>query len=57
MPLLYLLLKQHFEVFRLCRAYIVHENEIPDMTDTLQWVLDEFQIRLKDLKGELIYYK
>lgn len=57
MPLLYLLLKQHFEVFRLCRAYIVHENEIPDMTDTLQWVLDEFQIRLKDLKGELIYYR
>ncbi|KAF8529736.1 hypothetical protein BU17DRAFT_79834 [Hysterangium stoloniferum] len=39
-PILYLLLKQHFEIFRVCQKRMIHCNELEDAADTIQWVFD-----------------
>lgn len=49
MPLLYLLLKHHFEIFRIARTRLIHEDEVPDLSDTLAWVADEVTNRVRDL--------
>ncbi|KAF8529737.1 hypothetical protein BU17DRAFT_36437, partial [Hysterangium stoloniferum] len=39
-PILYLLLKQHFEIFRMCQNRIIHHDELEDAADTIEWVFD-----------------
>ncbi|KAF8529739.1 hypothetical protein BU17DRAFT_79839 [Hysterangium stoloniferum] len=40
-PILYLLLKQHFEIFRVCQNRIIHHDELEwDVADSIEWVFD-----------------
>ncbi|KAJ7031624.1 hypothetical protein C8F04DRAFT_1110026 [Mycena alexandri] len=50
LPVFYLLLERHFEIFRLCQTRIVHRDELWDATDTLQWVGDAVQVRVEELQ-------
>ncbi|KAI0644525.1 hypothetical protein C8Q79DRAFT_777894 [Trametes meyenii] len=50
-PLLYLLLKRDFEIFRLCRKMVVHKDELWDSGDTIVWVFDAVDFRHNDLEA------
>ena len=50
-PLLWLLLRRDFEIFRLCRTTVIHKDELWDSADTLLWVFDAVTDRHKDLEG------
>ncbi|KAJ7115464.1 hypothetical protein C8R44DRAFT_880758 [Mycena epipterygia] len=54
LPLIYLLLERHFEIFRVCqtsRKHAVHPDELDDAADTLGWVFDAVNIRLELLQS------
>ncbi|KAF8486675.1 hypothetical protein JB92DRAFT_3101334 [Gautieria morchelliformis] len=38
LPVLYLLLKRHFEIFRIAKLRILHPDELWDAADTVMWV-------------------
>ncbi|PIL33826.1 hypothetical protein GSI_03532 [Ganoderma sinense ZZ0214-1] len=48
-PLLWLLLRRDFEIFRLCRHTLIHKDELWDSADTILWVLDAVSERHNDL--------
>ncbi|KAI0766852.1 hypothetical protein BD413DRAFT_141493 [Trametes elegans] len=50
-PLLYLLLKRDFEIFRLCRKMVIHKDELWDSADTIVWVFDAVVYRHDDLEA------
>ena len=50
-PLLWLLLRRDFEIFRLCRTTVIHKDELWDSADTLLWIFDAVTDRHKDLEG------
>ncbi|KAH9894903.1 hypothetical protein C8Q73DRAFT_644952 [Cubamyces lactineus] len=50
-PLLYLLLKRDFEIFRLCQKMIIHKDELWDAADTIVWVFDAVAYRHNDLEA------
>ncbi|KAI0360925.1 hypothetical protein OH77DRAFT_1517315 [Trametes cingulata] len=50
LPLLYLLLKRDFEIFRLCRKTVVHKDELWDSADTIVWVFDAVGRRHDELE-------
>ncbi|KAJ7757035.1 hypothetical protein B0H16DRAFT_1721499 [Mycena metata] len=50
LPVFYLLLERHFEIFRLCQTRIVHPDELWDAVDTLQWVGDAVPVRVEELQ-------
>ncbi|KAI0331154.1 hypothetical protein GY45DRAFT_1276344 [Cubamyces sp. BRFM 1775] len=50
-PLLYLLLKRDFEIFRLCQKMIIHKDELWDAADTITWVFDAVVYRHNDLEA------
>ncbi|OJT10257.1 hypothetical protein TRAPUB_13211 [Trametes pubescens] len=49
-PLLYLLLKRDYEIFRVCRKMVVHKDELWDSADTLVWVFDAVDFRHNELE-------
>ncbi|KAI0373412.1 hypothetical protein BV20DRAFT_937448 [Pilatotrama ljubarskyi] len=49
-PLLYLLLKRDFEIFRLCRKTVIHKDELWDSADTIVWVFDAVAQRHDELE-------
>ncbi|RPD54176.1 hypothetical protein L227DRAFT_580748 [Lentinus tigrinus ALCF2SS1-6] len=48
-PLLYLLLRRDFEIFRVCRTRMIHKDELWDASDTILYVLDAVINRYNDL--------
>ena len=50
-PLLWLLLRRDFEIFRLCRNTVIHKDELWDSADTIVWVFDAINQRHDDLQG------
>lgn len=50
-PLLYLLLKRDFEIFRLSRTKVIHKDELWDSADTILYVMDVVANRYSDLLG------
>ncbi|KAM5543336.1 hypothetical protein V8D89_003210 [Ganoderma adspersum] len=50
-PLLWLLLRRDFEIFRLCRHTLIHKDELWDSADTILWVLDATSERHNDLEA------
>ncbi|KAJ7481705.1 hypothetical protein FB451DRAFT_135256 [Mycena latifolia] len=38
-PLIYLLLKRDFEIFRICQKKVIHPDELWDAADTVGWVV------------------
>ena len=50
-PLLWLLLRRDFEIFRLCRTTVIHKDELWDSADTLLWLFDAVTDRHDDLQG------
>ncbi|CDO75523.1 hypothetical protein BN946_scf184871.g4 [Trametes cinnabarina] len=50
-PLLYLLLKRDFELFRLAQRRILHKEELLDSADTIVWVFDAVDYRHGDLEA------
>ena len=54
MPLLYLLLRRDFEIFRICRNNIVKEDELDDSALSLLTVFDAVDERHDDLAGEYL---
>ena len=53
MPLLYLLLRRDFEIFRISRNTIIDEAELDDSAVSLLSVFDAVDERNDDLAGEL----
>ena len=51
MPLLYLLLKRDFEIFRICCSKDIHPDELWDSADTIVWTFDAIWLRHNDLEG------
>ncbi|CDO75521.1 hypothetical protein BN946_scf184871.g2 [Trametes cinnabarina] len=48
-PVLYLLFKRDFEIFRLCHRVVLNRDELCDSTDTIEWVLDAVHQRCTHL--------
>ncbi|KAF8581694.1 hypothetical protein K439DRAFT_202072 [Ramaria rubella] len=48
-PLLYLLLKRHFEIFRIGLTNHLHPNELDDAADTIRYVFEAVHERMKVL--------
>ncbi|KAJ7507291.1 hypothetical protein B0H11DRAFT_197898 [Mycena galericulata] len=51
LPLLYLLLERHFEIFRVCQTRTVHPEELWDAGDTVQYVIDSVNDRVSLLQS------
>ncbi|KAJ7584970.1 hypothetical protein C8J56DRAFT_139201 [Mycena floridula] len=51
MPLLYLLLKRHLDIFRLAQKRNLHADELWDAADTIQWVLKAVNARVEVLQS------
>nr|GAT44775.1 predicted protein [Mycena chlorophos] len=49
-PLLYLLLKRHFEIFRVGQTHTLDTRELRDAADTLRWVFDSLATRVRALQ-------
>ncbi|KAM5530344.1 hypothetical protein V8D89_015985 [Ganoderma adspersum] len=49
-PLLWLLLKRDFEIFRICRHTVIHQDELWDSADTIGWVFKAVQERHDNLE-------
>ncbi|KAF7297297.1 hypothetical protein MIND_00962900 [Mycena indigotica] len=47
MPMLYLLLKRDFEIFRICQKKVIHPDELWDSADTIGWVLSAARERVE----------
>lgn len=52
LPLIYLLLKRHFEIFRICQKHVTHSDELWDAADTVLWIGDAVDDRVSMLKCE-----
>ncbi len=52
-PLLYLLMKRHYEIMQTMRTKIPHPREIWDSVDSIARVHDAVSYRVKDLTGIL----
>ncbi|KAF7319371.1 VPS13 domain-containing protein [Mycena chlorophos] len=50
-PVLYLLMKRHFEIFRVCQTHAVSSDELWDAADTIIWVFDAVRARLELLQS------
>ncbi|EJF63366.1 hypothetical protein DICSQDRAFT_179341 [Dichomitus squalens LYAD-421 SS1] len=50
MPLLYLLLRRHFEIMKLCQTRIIHEDELSDAAQAITDVFEVFKSRYDDLQ-------
>ncbi|KAJ7188394.1 hypothetical protein C8R46DRAFT_19344 [Mycena filopes] len=50
-PLIYLLLKRDFEIFRICQTSVIHPDELWDSADTLGWVISAAQERVDLLES------
>lgn len=51
MPLIYLLLSRHLEIFQICRTAIVDDNELWGAGISIEYVFDAVDLRLGELKG------
>ncbi|KAF7307764.1 hypothetical protein MKEN_01136500 [Mycena kentingensis (nom. inval.)] len=51
MPLLYLLLKRDFEIFRICQKMVIHTDELWDSADTIRWVISAARERSELLEA------
>ncbi|KAJ7785322.1 hypothetical protein DFH07DRAFT_976101 [Mycena maculata] len=51
LPVIYLLLERHFEIFRVCQSRTAHSDELLDAADTLEWVFDAVNDRLFNLQS------
>ncbi|KAI0325467.1 hypothetical protein GY45DRAFT_1348843 [Cubamyces sp. BRFM 1775] len=50
-PLLYLLLKRDFEIFRICQNMVIHRDELWDAAETIMWVFDAVNYHHNDLEA------
>ncbi|KAJ7165011.1 hypothetical protein C8R46DRAFT_1277063 [Mycena filopes] len=48
---IYLLLEQHFRIFRICQTRTVHIDELGDAQDTMEWVFLAIKTRLELLQS------
>lgn len=53
MPLMYLLLHRHFEIFRLGRRLILSSEELWDAANSMNWLFDAVIERHDDLSGKV----
>ncbi|KAJ7777866.1 hypothetical protein DFH07DRAFT_796416 [Mycena maculata] len=51
LPLVYLLLERHFEIFRACQTHIVDADELADAYDTMQYAFDVVHERVAVLQA------
>ncbi|KAF7292835.1 VPS13 domain-containing protein [Mycena indigotica] len=51
LPMIYLLLEKHLEIFRVCQTRVVHADELWDAADTVSWVLGAVATRLELLRS------
>ncbi|KAJ7846349.1 hypothetical protein B0H14DRAFT_934544 [Mycena olivaceomarginata] len=51
LPVMYLILERHFEVFRLCQTLAVSPDELWDAGDTLHYIFDLLHDRLNTLRS------
>ncbi|KAJ6588495.1 hypothetical protein B0H19DRAFT_978427 [Mycena capillaripes] len=51
LPVMYLLLERHFEILRVGVSRTLHNDELWDAADTLQWVLDAVDTRVELLQS------
>jgi len=54
LPLLYLILERHFEIFRVAQSKKLHHDELWDAVDTIFRVLDVFYSRMKTLRNVFV---
>ncbi|KAI8975832.1 hypothetical protein BD414DRAFT_497057 [Trametes punicea] len=50
-PLLYLLMKRDFEIFRACQKVVAHKLELWDSADSIVWVFDAVTYRHNELEA------
>ncbi|KAF8210104.1 hypothetical protein K438DRAFT_140561 [Mycena galopus ATCC 62051] len=51
LPVIYLLLKRDFEIFRICQRKVIHTEELWDAADTIGWVISAAQERVDLLQS------
>ncbi|KAJ6481736.1 hypothetical protein C8R45DRAFT_1002875 [Mycena sanguinolenta] len=51
LPVLYLLLERHFEIFRVAQTHTLHAEELWDAADTVEWVFDAVNERVELLQS------
>ncbi|KAF8509109.1 hypothetical protein BU17DRAFT_56323 [Hysterangium stoloniferum] len=51
LPLLYLLLKRHLDIFRVSCDNILHRDELEDAADTIVWIFNEVYVRVENLEA------
>ncbi|KAF7366517.1 hypothetical protein MSAN_00909000 [Mycena sanguinolenta] len=51
LPVLYLLLERHFEIFRVAQTHTLHADELWDAADTVEWVFDAVNLRVELLQS------
>ncbi|KAJ6560234.1 hypothetical protein B0H19DRAFT_1146862 [Mycena capillaripes] len=51
MPILYLLLQRDFEIFRIAQTRVLHADELWDATETIKYVIEAVEERVKTLKS------
>ncbi|KAJ6475237.1 hypothetical protein C8R47DRAFT_1220710 [Mycena vitilis] len=51
LPLIYLLLKRDFEIFRICQRQVIHPDELWDAADTIGWVVSAARERVDLLES------
>ncbi|KAJ7057168.1 hypothetical protein C8F01DRAFT_1257088 [Mycena amicta] len=51
LPVMYLLLKRHFEIFRVCQTHIIHAYELWDALRAMEWVFQPVYARVKLLQS------
>lgn len=52
MPLMYLLLNRHLQIFQICRLRVVQKQDIQEAKDTLYWIYDAHRSRALDIGGK-----
>ncbi|KAL6303383.1 hypothetical protein BKA93DRAFT_735065 [Sparassis latifolia] len=53
-PMYFLLLKRHYEILRLARMHILHNNELWVATDSLLWLNDAVESRYKRVRDVFV---
>ncbi|KAF7376029.1 hypothetical protein MSAN_00017700 [Mycena sanguinolenta] len=51
LPMIYLLLRRDFEIFRICQKKVIHTEELWDAADTIGWVISAAEERVDLLKS------
>ena len=51
MPMMYLLLSRHLQLFRVAQTQILADDELSDAADSFVWINDAMEYRVQDLKG------